>query len=323
CRSSVQMKNKQPSKSATPVLDAIAVIMCLLGVGLFSITALAYFVPEVVTMPGKKVSTPCSTFQAMRGLRTHRIATQAAPVIKQASRLIQRDAAGYHQWSTPQGNYWITGTTDEALWILLGQQQVDIYDGDNATVKPGDIVLDCGAHVGVFTRTALKRGAKLVVAIEPAPENVECLQRNFSQEIAQGRVIVYPKGVWNKNDVLPMHLNRNSAGDSFVLDLDPGQKVMNLPLTTIDQIVSDVRLAHIDFIKMDIKGAEVPALQGAARTLSSNQPRISVASEHLDNDPIMIPQTVLTTNSRYHVACGSCYVQKGEVRPEVLHFYRN
>ena len=62
---------------------------------------------------------------------------------------------------------------------------------------------DCGAHVAV---TALKRGAKLVVAIEPAPENIECLRRNFSTEIEKGKVIIYPKGVWNKDDFLPMHL---------------------------------------------------------------------------------------------------------------------
>jgi hypothetical protein len=69
-----------------------------------------------------------------------------------------------------------------------------------------------------FTRVALNRGAKQVIAIEPAPENLECLSRNFSREIQSGKVVIYPKGVWNKDDVLPMDLNRNSAGDSFVIN---------------------------------------------------------------------------------------------------------
>ena len=49
------------------------------------------------------------------------------------------------------------------------------------------MVLDGGAHVGVYVREALDRGARLVVAIEPAPANVECLRRNFPEEIADGR----------------------------------------------------------------------------------------------------------------------------------------
>lgn len=220
-----------------------------------------------------------------------------------------------------QGKYWVPGLTDDALWFLLGQQQRDMYDEGEATVKPGDVVLDCGAHIGVFTRTALKRGARIVVAIEPAPENLECLRRNFAEEISAGRVIVYPKGVWNKDDFLPMHTNRNSAGDSFVLDLDPGQQTIKLPLTTIDTIVSELRLPRVDFIKMDIKGAEVQALQGATHTLASYQPRMSIASEHFENDPETIPKTVMEANPRYRVKCGSCYVRNGVTRPEILHFF--
>lgn len=103
------------------------------------------------------------------------VATEAAPDIRRRSTLLKEDSSGYHQWATPQGNYWVPELTDDALWILLGQQQRDIYDEGEAAVKPGDVVLDCGAHIGVFTRTALKRGASIVVAIEPAPENLECL----------------------------------------------------------------------------------------------------------------------------------------------------
>jgi len=235
--------------------------------------------------------------------------------------MLRTDPAGYHLWSTPQGEYWVPELTDTALWMLLGQQQLDIYSSPESHVSGGDIVLDCGAHVGVFTRIALKRGARLVVAIEPAPENLECLRRNFRDEIARGRVIVVPKGVWNKNDFLPMYINRNSAGDSFVIDYDPGQKVIQLPLTTIDQIASELRLQRVDFIKMDIKGAEVPALEGAQQTLRSYRPRLAIASEHLPADPERIPRTVRRARATYQMACGSCYAEAGATRPEVLHFY--
>jgi hypothetical protein len=51
----------------------------------------------------------------------------------------------------------------------------------------------------------LDSGAKLVVAIEPAPTNPECLPRNMRREIADGRVIVSAKGVWDKEDTLVLN----------------------------------------------------------------------------------------------------------------------
>ena len=87
----------------------------------------------------------------------------------------------------------------------LAEQERRIYMAGSVNVNAGDTVLDCGANVGVFTRVALAAGAKQVVAIEPAPDNVACLRRNFASEIAAGRVIVYPKGVWDKDDVLVLH----------------------------------------------------------------------------------------------------------------------
>jgi predicted RNA methylase len=99
------------------------------------------------------------------------------------------------------GLYW-TVSHDRFLKFALGEQKMEIYGGDEVAVKAGDVVLDCGANVGVFTRMALNRGAGLVVSIEPAPGTVECLRRNFEKEIAAGRVIVVPKGVWSHPEVL-------------------------------------------------------------------------------------------------------------------------
>src|SRR5260370_38297253 len=83
---------------------------------------------------------------------------------------------------------------------------------------PGDVVFDCGAHVGTYTREALKAGAKLVVAIEPAPDNLACLRRNPAEEVAPGQVIVVPKGGWDQSGQLTFHVDKaNSAGESFVV----------------------------------------------------------------------------------------------------------
>ena len=115
------------------------------------------------------------------------------------------------------GRWWIPAGSDKFLPALLAQEQSKIYGSGSAGVQNGDVVLDCGAHIGLYTRDALESGAKLVVAIEPAPANLECLRRNLKREIADGRVIVLPKGVWDKEDMLVLNEDpENSAADSFI-----------------------------------------------------------------------------------------------------------
>ena len=104
--------------------------------------------------------------------------------IRASSQVIRKDEQ-YSLWSTPAGEFWVPAASGDSLIYDLSEQKRDIY---GKRVYSGDIVLDAGANVGVFTRRALASGAKLVVAIDPAPNAVECLRRNFRDEIAAGRV---------------------------------------------------------------------------------------------------------------------------------------
>lgn len=236
-------------------------------------------------------------------------------------RLIESDPAGFHLWDTPRGRFWIPARNDDTLTDNLAEQATKLYGEGQDGVRPGDVVLDAGANVGVYTREALAAGAKLVVSIEPAPENVECLRRNFAREISQGRVIVVPKGVWNREDVLMLREDAgNSARDSFVGSFGPAVRQVAVPLTTIDQLMADLKLERADFIKMDIEGAEKQALEGARNTLAKCHPRMAIAMEHLADDPVRIPQVVMAEWPGYRLNCGACIDEITKVRPDVLFF---
>ena len=245
---------------------------------------------------------------------------RAGEEIGAASKVIERDPKGFELVETPMGRYW-TQPHDRFLKFTLGEEKLEIYDRDKVTVKPGDVVLDCGANVGVFTRTALRRGARLVVSIEPAPATVECLRRNFGREIAEGRVIVVPKGVWDRIDVLELALGDegNTTGDSFVLGANQKRKV-KVPLTTIDILTDELKLPRVDFIKMDIEGAEKQALRGAAGTIRKYIPRMAIAAEHLPDDFTAIPRVVVAIHPNYEVQSSSCKDAFTEIKPEVLLF---
>jgi FkbM family methyltransferase len=227
--------------------------------------------------------------------------------------------AGSDLWDTPQGPLW-TVQGDRRFPFLLSEQYLDVYEPAGHTVHQGDVVLDCGANIGVFTRKALSRGAKLVVAIEPAPLTLKALRRNFEREINDGRVIVYPKGVWDHDDEMELSVKGNPEVNTLVMPLEGSVTKVRVPLVTIDEIVAELKLPRVDFIKMDIEGAEKPALQGARRTIRQFKPRMSLSAEHLEDDSTAIPALVQSIEPGYTWRGCDCEKRWTYIKATVLAF---
>lgn len=262
----------------------------------------------------------CPIENAARIQSHHRTVTRYKDEILAAAKLLETDPAGFKLYDTPMGRYWIPKGSEYVLPFNLAEEKSAIYFDGAHNIQPGDIVLDCGANVGVFTRGALAKGASKVIAIEPGPENVECLRRNFKEEILAGRVIVYPKGVWDKDDELELNVDpENSAADSFVIKRT-GARTVKVPLTTIDKLTGELGLSKIDFIKMDIEGAEPNALDGAAAILKRDKPRLSISAYHAADHPVTIPAKVRAARGDYAVKCGPCNAVGWTVRPDILYF---
>jgi len=272
---------------------------------------------SVLAMLGR--SPWCPLLQAVKGVVNHRRQLEIEGRLLGVLRLVEKDPTGFELWETPMGPLWIP-QRDHALPAILAERERKIYGAGELGVRTGDIVLDCGAHLGTYTREALADGAKLVVAIEPGPEQIVCLRRNLASDIAAGRVIVYEKGVWDKEDSLTLHHNpHDPASDTFFGDPSrPGGKVR---LTTIDHLVADLKLERVDFIKMDIEGAEQRAIAGAQGTLARFKPRLAIAAYHRLEDQEKIPALVRRAWSGYRVECGPCREDAGVIRPEILYFH--
>src|SRR4029077_9013497 len=251
--------------------------VCWLIVLIFILAAMAYaYYPpfRYFTLVVAGRSPICPLDQAVKA--SDNLSRQVAykDQILNASKLIQQDPQGYELWDTPKGRYWIPAGSRYVLPFNLAEQQRKIYGTGAHGPQAGDVTLDCGANVGVTVHEELAAGAKKVVAIEPAPENLECLRRNYANEIAAGRVIVVSKGVWDKEDFLTLRVDpKNSAADSFVIKREGAVDLERVPLTTIDKLVTDLKLPRVDYIKLDIEGAEPNALRGAREALVKYKPR--------------------------------------------------
>lgn len=298
------------------IKTALVIIVIVLGSLVYCWTPLRL---RFLVLVGR--SPVCPYSQAIRCASDLRLQVQTKDRILAASRLVERDPAGFELWDTPYGRYWLPKSNQYVLPYDLAEQERNIYGTGERAVRAGDIVLDCGANVGVYVRKALAAGAKTVVAIELAPENLECLRRTFTAEVKDGRVVIYPKGVWDKDDVLTLNVVAdNSAADTLVLQAKGAREGPKVPLTTIDKLVAELKLERVDFIKMDIEGAEQKALAGAHQTLARYRPRLALSSYHLPSDPEEIPRVVHRAVVDYRMECGPCEQVGWYVRPNVLYF---
>lgn len=261
----------------------------------------------------------CDLVTCLEAARVTRAQIQTQNDIAKESKVVKRDAE-LTLVATPLGNWWTSAESLTGLYLEIAEQVHDIYGVGDWGVRKGDIVLDCGANIGIFVRKALDRGARRVIAIEPVPLTAEALQRNFASEIASGRVIVYRKGVWDQEAVLPMHMNADHTRDSFLRPMEGDAGIVNLPLTTIDKIVAELGLERVDFIKMDIEGAERKALLGATGTIRRFHPRMSLCLYHRKEDPVAMPAAVRKIDASYQWKW-RCLQMTDNVIPEIAYFH--
>ncbi len=239
------------------------------------------------------------------------------------TRLIQEDKkAGLELWQTGLGRLWIPAPGSAVIKNLEWEQlEQKIYHHPSAHVSPEDIVVDCGAHIGGFTRVALAAGARLVVAVEPEKLNAVAFRRNFADEMKKGSVILVEKGVWDKTGTLALHLSTTGDSHSVAIPQNSG-KDETIEVTTIDALTETLKLPRIDFIKMDIEGSELNALRGSRQVLQRWQPRLAISSYHKKGDPSAICSIVWEAQPKYLVGSKDLWHwRSGSEVPKVLFFY--
>ncbi len=204
-------------------------------------------------------------------------------------------------WDTALGPFWGRKDDQAALDTVVLEQILSIYQQGPVRIKPGDVVLDVGGHLGGFTRVALDHGAALVVVIEPEPTNIACLKRTFAKEMTAGQVALVEAAAWEEEGAIQFSGGGLTFHPHQSTDADQGFLV---PATTIDNTTRDLSLKRVDFIKMDIEGSERHALAGARDSLAKWGPRLALCVYHLPDDPEVIRRIVREARPAYreHVA---------------------
>ena len=79
-----------------------------------------------------------------------------------------------------------------------------------------------------------------------------------------------------------------------------GENGKTIDITSIDKFVSDNKIEHVDFIKIDIEGAELSALKGAAETIKKFKPKLAICVYHKGKDIVEIPEYLISILPEYN-----------------------
>lgn len=179
--------------------------------------------------------------------------------------------------------------------------------------QPGDVVVDAG---GCWGDTALyfadRVGRGKVFVFEFEEENLQVLRRNLARNPhLADRIEVVERAVWsNSNETLRYAV----AGPATRLgaSASPGSEMHEARTISIDDWRRDAAVARVNFIKMDIEGAEVPALEGATRTIQSDVPRLAISTYHSLRDLLVIPSMLEALSDSYDVHLGHATIHAEE-----------
>lgn len=124
-------------------------------------------------------------------------------------------------------------------WEHIWRKDYDLY----YKVQNGDIVVDIGACVGLFTRHALELGAEKVYSVEPNLEYLKVAMKNTVDHAIRVK----------ESRMVPVHAAIGNSARSTI-NIYGGDT--DVPMFRFKEFIEEYNIDHIDFLKIDCEGGE-------------------------------------------------------------------
>ena len=134
------------------------------------------------------------------------------------------------------------------------------------------IFVDIGANIGKYTvKVARRIGDRgKVIAIEPDTQTFQALQKHIKLN-GLTNVIAINAACWKEPRELRLDISPSvTTSGGFTVKRDSG---LNIPVKglKLDDILKSLAIEQVDFIKIDVEGAEMEVLQGATETVNQSK----------------------------------------------------
>jgi len=161
----------------------------------------------------------------------------------------------------------------------------DLYEPAILPWSASEVVVDAGAYRGDTVDLWRRRGAKRIYAFEPEAENCAALRKHVR---SMPEVICYNAGLWSRDTRLAI-TGEERYGE--LAEGDGGVRVFAL---------DSLSLAPT-FIKMNIEGAELEALEGSRETIARFRPNLAISVYHRVDHIWRIPQFIRSICPAYRL----------------------
>jgi FkbM family methyltransferase len=154
------------------------------------------------------------------------------------------------------------------------------------TPKEGDTVIDIGAHIGRYTITSSKQVGNTgkVLAIEADPDNFQLLKRNIALNNLKN-VLPLNYAVFSTRTRMKLYEQSASAKYNSLM-LARAAKTKNyveVNADTLDSILKLNEVNQVNWIKIDVEGAEFEVLKGSTKTLSTDNVSLFIEIHNIDD----------------------------------------
>lgn len=179
------------------------------------------------------------------------------------------------------------------------------YERFEIEVAKGDVVIDCGANIGLFTLFAGYKHASRVISFEPVNYSRDILKKNIEINGFKETVFTIEKfGLSNAKDSVQITINDENIGSNSIIEDSSNQETEWIDVIRLDDYIKDNNIEKVDFIKADIEGAERLMLEGATETLKKFKPKLSICTYHLPDDVEVLSKIIKEANPKYEIYYG-------------------
>ncbi len=189
----------------------------------------------------------------------------------------------------------------ELLWDVYERNQ---YFGNDIIQKVKGSFVDCGAYNGDTLKCFLEQlngGEYCYYAIEPEEENFNEL-KGIANKAQKEFIHLYQVGLWDEMKDLYFQLDSITGKETGKIidtpDVENTSIYDKIHVDTIDNIIGG---GSVDYIKMDIEGAELRALKGGEKTIKNNLPILGISAYHEMNHLWEVPLMIKKLNPKYNI----------------------